>query len=134
MIIKKLTFISLCFVSTIIGLVGIFFTVMEGRLLFSLDWSIYPQPTLAFFRYASRLVLALFVITTAVLHFLSTTKRLQSLSSITIILFSTLLVVSIIIAIFSTNNLSLICLIPSVLAFALKLLLVVLEKRNRTSN
>ena len=134
MTIKKLTFIALCVVSAVIGLIGIVFTVMEGRLLFSLDWSIYPSPALAFFRYANRLVLALFAITTAVLHFLATTKRLRHISPLMIILFATLFAISILIAIFSTNKLSLICLIPSGLALGLKRLLVFLNKQNGASN
>ena len=75
---KKILNILLCFICSIIIILSLAFIFIEGRLLISLDWSIYDNPINGFIRYLFRLIIACFSLTVALLEIINIFKKFNS--------------------------------------------------------
>ena len=108
-----------CFVSAIIIVLSLAFIVIEGRLVFSLDWIIYDSPFDGFIRYFLRLLIAIDAFVKSILDITYINKD----SKIKEYLYQgdvSLLVMSVIILIFSTNYVGIVCISLTGLQFVIK--------------
>lgn len=126
---KKVLNILLCFVCVIIIILSLAFTFIEARLLLSLDWSIYDNPTNGFIRYLFRLILALFVLTSGLFEIINVFKK-EKIDLLLLFTNISLLIMSIIIAIFSTNYVGLVCLGLSILLLIIKLPIFYINRKH----
>lgn len=102
--------------SSIIIILSLAFIFIEGRLVFSGDYLVYDSPFNGFVRYFFRLLLAFLVFGKSVLEFTKIGKN-GMLKEYLFYGDISLLLMSIIILIFSTNYVGLICILLSVLIF-----------------
>lgn len=126
---KKVLNILLCFVCAIIIILSLAFTFIETRLLLSLDWSIYDNPTNGFIRYLFRLVLALFALVIGLFEIINVFKK-EKIELLLLLSDFSLLTISIIIAIFSTNYVGLVCLGLSILLLIIKLPIFYIKRKH----
>ena len=94
--------------------------VIEARILFSFDWSIYDSSFLALIRYVCRLAIAIFALRISVME-LDNLKQPNKKNS-TILMFAdiSLLIAAIFILIFSANYIGVVCIVLAGLLFLLK--------------
>ena len=109
--------------SSIIIILSLAFIFIEGRLVFSGDYLVYDSPFNGFVRYFFRLLLAFLVLGKSVLEFTKIGKN-GMLKEYLFYGDISLLLMSIIILIFSTNYVGLICILLSVLTFIPKFYLI----------
>lgn len=109
--------------SSIIIILSLAFIFIEGRLVFSGDYLVYDSPFNGFVRYFFRLLLAFLVLGKSVLEFTKIGKN-GMLKEYLFYGDISLLLMSIIILIFSTNYVGLICILLSVLIFIPKFYLI----------
>ena len=126
---KKILNILLCFVCVIIIILSLAFTFIEARLLLSLDWSIYDNPANGFIRYLFRLVLALFALAIGLFEIINVFKK-EKIELLLLLSDFSLLIMSIIIAIFSTNYVGLVCLGLSILLLIIKLPIFYIKRKH----
>lgn len=67
---KKVLHILISFFSVIIAIIGLAFAIIEARLIFSGDWTIYQFQFSGYFRYSLRFLISLFSIFIAVFYFI----------------------------------------------------------------
>ena len=125
---KKILNILLCFICSIIIILSLAVIFIEGRLLISLDWSIYDNPINGFIRYLFRLIIACFSLTVALLEIINIFKKFN-FSIVLLFLDISLMLSCIIILLFSTNYVGLVCLTLSTLLLLFKTLLTILNKK-----
>ena len=118
---NKLFKVLLVIISSIIMILSLAFIVIEGRLLFSGDWLIYDSPILGCIRYLGRLLLSVFAFTKCLLEIIYINKehKLKEYLGYTDI---GLVVMSVVILIFSTNYVGLVCIVLSLINFVIKLI------------
>ena len=107
--------------NVVISILALAFLVIEGRLLFSGEWLIYDSAFDGFIRYLFRTLLCIVTISKGVIEF----TKLSDKENIQEYLFYgdiALVIMSIIILIFSTNYVGLICISLSGIALILKVL------------
>ena len=109
--------------SSIIIILSLAFIFIEGRLVFSGDYLVYDSPFNGFVRYFFRLLLAFLVLGKSVLEFTKIGKN-GMLKEYLFYGDISLLLMSIIILIFSTNYVGLVCILLSVLIFIPKFYLI----------
>ena len=109
--------------SSIIIILSLAFIFIEGRLVFSGEYLVYDSPFNGFVRYFFRLILALLVLGKSILEFTKIGKN-GMLKEYLFYGDISLLLMSIIILIFSTNYVGLICILLSVLIFIPKFYLI----------
>lgn len=109
--------------SSIIIILSLAFIFIEGRLVFSGEYLVYDSPFNGFVRYFFRLILALLVLGKSIMEFTKIGKN-GMLKEYLFYGDISLLLMSIIILIFSTNYVGLICILLSVLIFIPKFYLI----------
>ena len=109
--------------SSIIIILSLAFIFIEGRLVFSGDYLVYDSPFNGFVRYFFRLLLSFLVLGKSVLEFTKIGKN-GMLKEYLFYGDISLLLMSIIILIFSTNYVGLVCILLSVLIFIPKFYLI----------
>ena len=118
---NKLFKVLLVIISSIIMILSLAFIVIEGRLLFSGDWLIYDSPFFGFIRYLGRLLLSVFAFTKCLLEVIYINKE-HKLKEYLGYADIGLLVMSVVILIFSTNYVGLVCIVLSLINFIIKLI------------
>ena len=118
---NKLFKVLLVIISSIIMILSLAFIVIEGRLLFSGDWLIYDSPFFGCIRYLGRLLLSLFAFTKCLLEIIYINKehKLKEYLGYSDV---GLVVMSVVILIFSTNYVGLVCIVLSFVNFIIKLI------------
>ena len=118
---NKLFKVLLVIISSIIMILSLAFIVIEGRLLFSGDWLIYDSPILGCIRYLGRLLLSVFVFIKCLLEIIYINKehKLKEYLGYSDV---GLVVMSVVILIFSTNYVGLVCIVLSFVNFIIKLI------------
>lgn len=109
---NKLFKVLLVIISSLMMILSLMFIVIEGRLLFSGDWIIYDSPFNGFIRYLCRLLLSIFVFIKSLLEVIYINKK-HSIKEYLSYGDIAIVVMSIVILIFSTNYVGVICLILS---------------------
>ena len=125
---KKILNILLCFICSVIIILSLAFIFIEGRLLISLDWSIYDNPINGFIRCLFRLIIACFSLTVALLEIINIFKKFN-FSIVLLFLDISLILSCFIILLFSTNYVGLVCFTLSALLLLFKTLLTILNKK-----
>ena len=127
---KVISKVLLVIFSSIAMILSLAFIIIEGRLLFSGDWLIYDSPLNGCLRYLSRLLLAIFVFIKCLLEMIHLNKnhRIKEYLGYADI---GLVLMSIVILIFSTNYVGLVCLGLSLILFGIKALLKLSLKVNK---
>ena len=118
---KKLFKILICIISSIMMILSFAFIIIEGRLFFSCDWSVYDSPFFSMIRYLSRLLLAIFAFTKSLLEIIYINKN-HTIKEYLFYGDIALVVMSVVILIFSTNYVGLVCIIVSILGLLIKLI------------
>ena len=116
---KKLLKIVLIAVCSIIMLLASVFAILECRLVFSLDWTIYQSPASGLIRYALRLILALSAFAVSLLEVLNLKKNNTELAGFVFFTEVGLLLASIPVCIFGANYIGLAYTVFAVLLIAL---------------
>ena len=109
--------------SSIIIILSLAFIFIEGRLVFSGDYLVYDSSFNGFVRYFFRLLLALLVLGKSIMEFTKIGKN-GMLKEYLFYGDISLLLMSIIVLIFSTNYVGLVCILLSVLIFIPKFYLM----------
>ncbi|MBE6143461.1 MAG: hypothetical protein E7177_05725 [Erysipelotrichaceae bacterium] len=120
---KKLFKILICIISSIMMILSFAFIIIEGRLFFSCDWSVYDSPFFSMIRYLSRLLLAIFAFTKSLLEVIYVNKK-HSIKEYLFYGDIALVVMSIVILIFSTNYVGVIFLIVSIIGLLTKIICI----------
>ena len=109
--------IIFCIISSILSLV---FIVIEARLLVSLDWSIYDNAFNGMIRYLFRLLLSLFVLLVSISNIISI--KIKKTPFEVLLMFSNLalFISSIIISLFASNFVGLVCILLSFIILSIK--------------
>ena len=118
---NKLFKVLLVIISSIIMILSLAFIVIEGRLLFSGDWLIYDSPILGCIRYLGRLLLSVFAFTKCLLEIIYINKE-HKLKEYLGYADIGLVVMSVVILIFSTNYVGLVCIGLCFVNFIIKLI------------
>ena len=116
---NKLFKVLLFIISSIIMILSLAFLIIEGRLLFSGDWLIYDSPILGCIRYLGRLLLSVFAFTKCLLEVIYINKE-HKLKEYLGYADIGLVVMSVVILIFSTNYVGLVCIFLSLINFFIK--------------
>lgn len=124
-LINVLLNILLCLTCFIIIILSLAFVFIEGRLLISLDWSIYDFAFNGFIRYFFRLLIALFALTVSIFEIINLFKKNQVLTFYLKVCDIALVLIAILVLIFTTNYIGLVCIILSSLLFISKLRVVI---------
>lgn len=109
--------IIFCIISSILSLV---FIVIEARLLVSLDWSIYDNAFNGMIRYLFRLLLSLFVLLVSISNIISIKIKKTSLEVLLMFSNLALFISSIIISLFASNYVGLVCILLSFIILSIK--------------
>lgn len=116
---NKLFKVLLVIISSIIMILSLAFIIIEGRLLFSGDWLIYDSPFFGFIRYLGRLLLSVFAFTKCLLEIIYINKE-HKLKEYLGYADIGLVVMSVVILIFSTNYVGVVCIFLSLINFFIK--------------
>ena len=119
---NKLFKVLLVIISSLMMILSLVFIVIEGRLLFSGDWIIYDSPFNGFIRYLCRLLLSIFVFIKSSLEVIYINKK-HSIKEYLFYGDIALVVMSIVILIFSTKYVGVICLIVSIIGLLTKIII-----------
>ena len=118
------------FFSIIIFVLSLAFIVIEGRLLFSLDWTIYDNVIFGFLRYFFRFLIAIISCIYSIVEFINMKKKSEKIQFILFIYNVCLVIVSIFLLFQATNMVGEIALSLSLLILLVKVLFIVLLKKN----
>lgn len=118
---NKLFKVLLVIISSIIMILSLAFIVIEGRLLFSGDWLIYDSPFFGCIRYLGRLLLSAFAFTKCLLEIIYINKE-HKLKEYLGYADIGLVIMSVVILIFSTNYVGVVCIVLSFVNFIIKLI------------
>ena len=100
---KKLLVITYYIFSGIIIFLAVAFCIIEGRLLFSGDWTIYESAFQGFIQYLCRFLMSLFALSMGLLPFINKLRPNQKIIEFLKIGSLALVVMSAIVCIFATN-------------------------------
>ena len=120
---KGLLKISLTAVCSIIMIFALAIIFLEGRLIFSLDWTVYHSPASGLIRYALRLMLALTAFITSLLEIINLKRKSEELTSTLIFVELGLLLASVFVCVFGANYIGLAYTALAILLFGLSVLL-----------
>jgi len=117
---KKLLNVLLIIFSVIATILSLVFIILEARLLFSLDWTIYDNAFNGMIRYLFRLLLSIFVLLVCLANIINLKIKKTSLEIL--LMFSTvsIFISSIIISIFASNYVGLVCVLLSFIILSIK--------------
>lgn len=118
------------FFSIIIFVLSLAFIVIEGRLLFSLDWTIYDNVIFGFLRYFFRFLIAISLSIYSIVEFINMKKKSEKIQFILFIYNVCLVIVSIFLLFQATNMVGEIAISLSLLILLVKVLFIVLLKKN----
>lgn len=121
---RKLLNVILCFIGSIIIVLGLAFIFIEGRLIFSLDWIIYDNNINGLIRYLFRLILAIIAIVIIIFEFINMKKKKIYIRDYLLFAEGGLVVASVVILNNTTNYVNYICLGLACALFIIKLGLV----------
>lgn len=128
---KILKNILIGFLSIVIFILSLAFIVIEGRLLFSLDWIIYDNTVFAFLRYLFRFMISLFTLVYAILEFINMKKKSEKLNYILFIYNICLFGTSIFLIIYATNMVGEIALCISLVMLLVKVIFMFLKTNKK---
>ena len=128
---KILKNILIGFLSIVIFILSLAFIVIEGRLLFSLDWIIYDNTVFAFLRYLFRFMISLFTLVYAILEFINMKKKSEKLNYILFMYNICLFGTSIFLIIYATNMVGEIALCISLVMLLVKVIFRFLETNKK---
>lgn len=117
------------FFSIIIFVLSLAFIVIEGRLLFSLDWTIYDNVIFGFLRYFFRFLIAIISCIYSIVEFINMKKKSEKIQFILFIYNVCLVIVSIFLLFQATNMVGEIAISLSLLILLVKVLFTVLLKK-----
>ncbi len=117
---RKIINVFLIFFCVISIVLALAFLVIEGRLLFAGDWIVYDNALNGLVRYLLRFMLALFVLFSVVCEIINLKKQNQTLSAYLFFAFLSLVFLSIVLCVFATNFVGVICLALSTILCVLK--------------
>jgi hypothetical protein len=117
------------FFSIIIFVLSLAFIVIEGRLLFSLDWTIYDNVIFGFLRYFFRFLIAISLCIYSIVEFINMKKKSEKIQFILFIYNVCLVIVSIFLLFQATNMVGEIAISLSLLILLVKVLFIVLLKK-----
>ena len=117
------------FFSIIIFVLSLAFIVIEGRLLFSLDWTIYDKVIFGFLRYFFRFLIAISLCIYSIVEFINMKKKSEKIQFILFIYNVCLVIVSIFLLFQATNMVGEIAISLSLLILLVKVLFIVLLKK-----
>lgn len=118
------------FFSIIIFVLSLAFIVIEGRLLFSLDWTIYDNVIFGFLRYFFRFLIAIISCIYSIVEFINMKKKSEKIQFILFIYNVCLVIVSIFLLFQATNMVGEIAISLSLLILLVKVLFIVLLKKD----
>ena len=118
------------FFSIIIFVLSLAFIVIEGRLLFSLDWTIYDNVIFGFLRYFFRFLIAISLCIYSIVEFINMKKKSEKIQFILFIYNVCLVIVSIFLLFKATNMVGEIAISLSLLILLVKVLFIVLLKKD----
>lgn len=109
----------ICYITAgLLILISLIFIVIEGRTLFSGDWSIYENSVNGFFRYLFRFIIAIFTMALSIFTYFALNKKESKILHIYYYIGAiTLLISAIIISIYSTNYLNILFIVLASLYF-----------------
>ena len=119
------------FFSIIIFVLSIAFIVIEGRLLFSLDWTIYDNAFFGFLKYFFRLIIALLTCAYSISEFINFKKKSELISFVLFIYNICLVIVSIFLVFQATNMVGEIALTLSLFVLLIKMMFLVVNKKTK---
>ena len=123
--------ILVCFFLVIIFVLSLAFIVIEGRLLFSLDWTIYDNVIFGFLRYFFRLLIAIVTSIYTILEFINMKKKSEKLKFILFIYNICLVIISIVLLFKATNMVGEIAILLSLIILLIKgLFIFLVNKKN----
>ena len=128
---KILKNILIGFLSIVIFILSLAFIVIEGRLLFSLDWVIYDNTVFAFLRYLFRFMISVFTWVYAILEFINMKKKSEKLNYILFIYNICLFSSTIFLFIYATNMVGEIALCISLVMLLVKVVFMFFKKKFR---
>jgi hypothetical protein len=119
------------FFLVIIFVLSLAFIVIEGRLLFSLDWTIYDNVIFGFLRYFFRLLIAIVTSIYTILEFINMKKKSEKLNFILFIYNICLVIISIVLLFKATNMVGEIAILLSLIILLIKgLFIFLVNKKN----
>lgn len=127
---KRLVNIIFSVICTIIIIFSAVFAFLQARLIFSLDWIIYDNSFNGLIRYLFRFIISLFALITMILELINIKKNNKDLYIYLCVFDLSLLVASIIISLFATNYVGLVCLLLSTILVIIKLIKVYIDLKN----
>ena len=119
-IIFKAFFFITIFIITILSIAFIF---IEGRFVFSLEWTIYDFSFLTFIKYLFRFILPLIILFYVVMEFINFKKKNDILMNHLFILNISFIILSILLCIFAANYIGIISLVLSSITLISKVLI-----------
>ena len=117
---KKLLNVLLIIFSVIASILSLVFIVLEARLLFSLDWTIYDNAFNGMIRYLLRLSLSIFVLLVCLANIINLKIKKSSLEILLLFSIVSIFISSIIISIFASNYVGLVCVLLSFIILSIK--------------
>lgn len=117
---KKLLNVLLIIFSVIASILSLVFIVLEARLLFSLDWTIYDNAFNGMIRYLLRLLLSIFVLLVCLANIINLKIKKTSLEILLLFSIIAIFISSIIISIFASNYVGLVCVLLSFIILSIK--------------
>ena len=122
------------FFLVIIFVLSLAFIVIEGRLLFSLDWTIYDNVIFGFLRYFFRLLIAIVTSIYTILEFINMKKKSEKLNFILFIYNICLVIISIVLLFKATNMVGEIAILLSLIILLIKgLFIFLINLKNKTN-
>lgn len=117
---KKLLNVLLIIFSVIASILSLVFIVLEARLLFSLDWTIYDNAFNGMIRYLLRLLLSIFVLLVCLANIINLKFKKTSLEILLMFSIVSIFISSIIISILASNYVGLVCVLLSFIILSIK--------------
>ena len=128
---NKIKNILIVFFSFVIFIVSLVFIVIEGRLLFSLDWTIYDNVFFGFLRYLFRLLIAIVTCAYSILEFINIKKKSELINFILFIYNICLVMVSIIMLFATTNMVGEIALCLCSIIILIKIIFILIINKRK---
>lgn len=128
---NKIKNILIVFFSFVIFIVSLVFIVIEGRLLFSLDWTIYDNVFFGFLRYLFRLLIAIVTCVYSILEFINIKKKSELINFILFIYNICLVMVSTIMLFATTNMVGEIALCLSSIIILIKIIFILIINKRK---
>lgn len=127
---KKLLNVLLIILFSIVSVLALAFIFIEGRLVLSLEWKVYDNPMNGLVRYLFRLLIAIYCLVVSILEIINIKKKNKVLESYLVVFDISFVVISLVVLVYATNYINLICIVLALLILIVKYLKVRLNGRN----